>query len=263
MAKKFSQAVKGNRQQRQFLWKQRLFKLLASGVWRKLLVIGLLIGGWHLLQNTLGEHEVLPIQNVFIEGEFNFLSHEQLKQQAMPYVSGGFFTVNLEHLRNQLIILPWVENVSIRRQWPDSLQIRVIEKQPVAYWGEDQLLSSRAILFQPETLDKSMSIPKINGPEGQHEVMLRELARLQAWLADIGLRIRVLEQDARRSWNVTMESGMELRLGREMRHERVQRFASAYQIKLMKQVKQIRHVDMRYTNGFAVAWKQEKQGRGV
>lgn len=260
---KSSQAVKGNRQQRKSMWKERIGKLLSSGVWRKLVVLGLLVGGWQLLQSTLRELDVLPIENVYIEGEFNYLSHERLKQQAMPYVSGGFFTVNLEQLRSRLIILPWVEDVSIRRQWPNSVQLRVIEKQPVAFWGKDQLLSSRAVLFKPETLDKSMTIPKISGPEGQHEDMLRELGRLQAWLSDTGLRISQLEQDERRSWNVIMETGLELRLGRKMRHERVKRFTNAYQKQLMKQEKQIRHVDMRYTNGFAVAWKQEKQGRGV
>lgn len=260
---KISQAIKGNKQQRRSLRKERIARLIASRGWRKLLLLALLVGGWQLLQHTLRELEVLPIENVHIEGEFNYLSHEQLKQRAVPYVSGGFFTVNLQRLRNRLITLPWVEDVSIRRQWPDSLQLRVIEKQPVAYWGGDQLLSSRAVLFKPEILDTSMSIPKLNGPQGQHEVMLKELGRLQFWLADSGLRISELEQDERRSWNITMESGLQLRLGRTMRHERVQRFASAYQKQLMKQVKQIRHVDMRYTNGFAVAWKQDKQGRGV
>ncbi|MCW8956570.1 MAG: cell division protein FtsQ/DivIB [Gammaproteobacteria bacterium] len=260
---KTSQAIKGNRQQRRTLRNERIAKLLASGLWRKLLVLGLLVGGWQLLQSSLRELDVLPIENVYIEGEFNYLSHEQLKRRAAPYVSGGFFTVNLQQLRSQLITLPWVEDVSIRRQWPDSLQLRVIEKQPVAYWRDDQLLSSRAVLFKPETLDKPISIPTISGPEGQHEDMLRELGRLQAWLADSGLRIKNLEQDERRSWNVTMESGLELRLGRKMMHERVQRFAEAYQKQLLKQAKQIHRVDMRYTNGFAVAWKQDKQGRGV
>ncbi|MFW2373001.1 MAG: cell division protein FtsQ/DivIB [Gammaproteobacteria bacterium] len=260
---KTSQAVKGNKRQRKSTWKLRISKLLASGLWRKLMVLGLLVGGWQLLQNTLKELDVLPIENVYIEGEFKYLSHEQLKLKAMPYVSGGFFTVDLKRLRNHLMILPWVEDVSIRRQWPDSLQLRVIEKQPVAYWGVDQLLSSRAVLFKPEILDRSMSLPKISGPQGQHEVMFRELGRLQAWLAESALRIRKLEQDERRSWSVTMESGLELRLGRKMRHERIQRFSSAYQKQLIKQVKQIRHVDMRYTNGFAVSWKQDKQGRGV
>ena len=260
---KTSQAIKGNKQQRRSLRKERFTKLMANRVWRKLLLLAVLIGGWQLLQSTLRELDVLPVENVYIEGEFIYLSHEQLTQKAMPYVSGGFFTVNIEQLRKRLMALPWVEDVSIRRQWPDSLQLRVIEKQPVAYWGKDQLLSSRAVLFKPEKLDKSMSIPKIHGPEGQHEIMLKELGRLQAWLSDSALRISELKQDERRSWSVTMESGLELRLGRSMRHERVQRFANACQGQLQKQLKQIRHVDMRYTNGFAVAWKQDKQGRGV
>ena len=260
---KFSQAVKGSKQQRRSLMKERIAKLLTNRVLHKLVLLLLILGGWQVLQSTLRELEVLPVEDVYIDGEFKYLTQEELKQQAMSYVSGGFFTVNLHQLRKQLMSSPWIEDVSIRRQWPDSLQLRVIEKQPVAYWRDGHLLSSRAVLFKPEVLDLTMKIPNISGPDGQHELMLKELAHLQAWLADTGLQIKDLEQDERRSWNVTMESGLELRLGRKMMHERVQRFVNAYQKQLMTRVKQIRHVDMRYTNGFAVAWKQDKQGRGV
>ena len=216
----------------------------------------MLIAGWQLVQSSLSELDVLAIEDVNIEGELAFLSSEQMIQEVMPLVDGGFFNVDLTGIRSHLIALPWVEDVSIRRQWPNGLLLRVIEKQPAAYWGGDQLVSSRAVLFKPENLDRSMAIPKLIGPEGQHSAMLKELGRLQAWLADTGLRIEILHQDARRSWSITMESGFELRLGRRMRNERIQRFADAYEKRLMKQAQQVRHVDMRYTNGFAVAWKQ-------
>ncbi len=198
---------------------------------------------------------VLPISSVKIEGEFKYLDKDQLREQAMPVVDGGFFSVDLVAVRNVLIELPWVEDVSVRRQWPDQLLVRVMEKQPVVFWGKDAVLSSRGDLFSPgQTL--SENLPRMNGPEGLHSTMFKELARMQAWLLQTGLYIQEMKLDARRSWTLTMENGIELRLGRKNMYERLQRFASVYKNNFQSETRKIEHIDMRYTNGFAVAWKE-------
>ncbi len=198
---------------------------------------------------------VLPISSVKIEGEFKYLDKDQLREQAMPVVDGGFFSVDLVAVRNVLIDLPWVEDVSVRRQWPDQLLVRVMEKQPVVFWGKDGVLSSRGELFSPgETLNENL--PRMNGPEGLHSVMFKELSRMQAWLLETGLYIQEMELDARRSWTLTMQNGIELRLGRGNMYERLQRFASVYKNNFQSETRKIEHIDMRYTNGFAVAWKE-------
>ena len=173
----------------------------------------------------------------------------------MPVVDGGFFSVDLEAVRNELINLPWVEDVSVRRQWPDQLLVRVIEKQPVVYWGDESLLSSKGELFVPGKI-VSINMPHLEGPEGQHKTMLKELARMQAWLLETGLQIQKMKLDARRSWSLQMSSGLKLRLGRKQMHERLQRFALVYKNNLQSEKREIKHIDMRYTNGFAVAWKE-------
>lgn len=231
-----------------------LMAIIITSAWQKISVV-----------------EILPIEAVQIEGEFHYLSAKDLKQQAMPHVKGGFFSVDLKSIRDVLIDLPWVENVSIRRKWPNELSIRVIEKKPIAFWGKDGLLSSRAILFKPEKINRKLNLPQIIGPDGQHEFMLKELGRMQAWLAGTELYITKVKQDERRSWTLhlialtvektliaTKAAGLELRLGRENQHERLHRFAGIYKQRLKKQKKKIRHIDMRYTNGFAVAWQNQE-----
>ena len=218
-----------------------------------LLVAVIVVGGIQL-----SNIDMLPIETVKIEGEFNYLSKSKLKKHAMPYVRGGFLSVDLKEIRHAVVNLPWVEDVSIRRQWPNALSIRVIEKQPVAYWGDDGLLSSRFDLFKPERIDLNLNLPHMIGPNGQHGFMLQELGRMQAWLAGTKLVINKVMQDARRSWTLYMASGLELRLGRNNQHERMHRFVDIYKKRLLKNKQKIRHVDMRYTNGFAVAWQDQE-----
>lgn len=203
----------------------------------------------------LNMRTVLPISSVKIEGEFKYLDKEQLRKQAIPVVDGGFFSVDLVAVRDALIKLPWVEDASVRRQWPDQLLVRVMEKQPVVFWGEDAVLSSKGDLFSPgQVLNEHL--PRMNGPEGLHATMFKELARMQAWLLETGLYIREMNLDARRSWTLIMENGIELRLGRNDMYERLQRFASVYRNNFQSETRKIEHIDMRYTNGFAVAWKE-------
>jgi cell division protein FtsQ len=243
-------------------WREKAISVIKNTWLHRVTALSLIcIPAWFAYQN-LQTIDVLPIASVSIEGEFKYLSQKNLQQHALPYVTGGFFSVDLKKIRQVLLTVPWVEDVSVRRQWPDSLSLRVIEKQPVAYWGKNKLLSSRGDLFEPENIKINILLPELAGPENQHAMMLQELGRLQAWLIDTGLVIKKINQDARRSWTLYMVSGMELRLGRKNMHERLHRFVDAYSQQLSKQITNtksgmIKHVDMRYTNGFAVAWGQE------
>ncbi len=237
---------------------------LCTSLWRsKIFVTGMLVLAltvsymhWNLdAEFKQFVQRAFPVKSVQIEGEFKFLDKMRLQQQVAPVAEGGFFSIDLSDIRNRLIQMSWVEDVSVRRQWPDRILVRVIEKQPVVYWGRKGVISSKGKLFEPEN-KLSIELPQLTGPEGQHKMMLAELARMQAWLLETGLYIQQMQQDARRSWTLRMTTGLELRLGRMQLHERLHRFVSVYETHLKNEKREIKHIDMRYTNGFAVAWKE-------
>lgn len=233
-----------------------LLKKIAGILWKpKLILSAMAVAVIMTLHSWISVQEIWPVKSVKIEGEFNYLDKNKLRERALPSVNSGLLNVDLQQVRNTLIDLPWVEDVSVRRQWPEQIVIRVIEKQPVVFWGDNDLLSAKGKLFTP---DKKLEItlPKLTGPEGQHRLMLQELARMQAWLIETGLYINRMSLDARRAWTLKMTDGMELRLGRQQMHERLDRFVSIYKKRLATDQRKIKHVDMRYTNGFAVAWKE-------
>ncbi len=261
--RKSKQASINRIKKRNYQWREKLALLLGNAWLKRTLITCTFLGVIFWLQQIISFENILPIERVQIEGEFKYLLKEDLQQQALPHVRGGFFSVNLEQVRSAVIDLPWVEDVSIRRKWPDTLSVRVIEKQPVAYWNEKQLLSAKASLFEPENMKMINALPKLIGPEGQHEDMLQELSLIQLWLVTTGLVVDEMKQDARRSWTLKMTTGIELRLGRNNRHERIHRFVDVYSHYLIKQTEKIKHIDMRYTNGFAVAWKKELQSQGA
>ncbi len=259
---KSRQAVKGRRIKKRNISKvTNRLKDISIFLWRPKWISGAGVLMLLLLAyNNINLNKILPIQSIKIEGEFAFLDKAQLQSQVVPQVNGGFFNVNLNRVRDALIDLPWVEDVSVRRQWPNALLVRVIEQKPVVLWGDKGVISAKGKLFEPAQKPQ-LNLPHLSGPDGQHEVMLQELARMQAWLLETGLFIKNIELNARRSWILTMTTGMELRLGREQMHERLNRFVSVYKETLeaetlKKSGREIQYIDMRYTNGLAVAWKE-------
>ena len=251
------QAIKGQRTRKKKSGNiQSKLKVIAGVLWRPKFIAGVVIVFVSsMIYTKINIQQVWPIKSVKIEGEFNYLDKEHLRQKALPVVHGGFISVELEAVRDVLINMPWVDEVSVRRQWPDQLLVRVIEKEPVVYWGKNSLLSTKGKLFVPDKRP-SLAMPELTGPEGQHKMLLKELARMQAWLVETGLQINKMKLDARRSWILQMTTGLELRLGRKQMHERLHRFVSVYKTNLKNNKRKIKHIDMRYTNGFAVAWKE-------
>ena len=225
-------------------------------MWRpKIIVGGLVSVSLIMLGAKIDMDNILPIKSVKIVGEFNYLNKNKLQNHVMPVVNGGFFNVDLPSVRQKLLNLEWVENVSVRRQWPNQLVVRVIEKQPVVYWGKTGVLSAKGKLFNPYR-NLIGEMPVLKGPEGQHKIMLKEFSRMQAWLLNADLHIRSIDLNDRRSWVLSMNNGMELRLGRENMHERLNRFVTIYINDFKHTKNKIKHIDMRYTNGFSIAWKE-------
>jgi cell division protein FtsQ len=70
----------------------------------------------------------------------------------------------------------------------------------------------------------------------------------------------------RRAWQLRLNTGMVLELGREQAQERLARFVAVYPYSLASVQRTVNYVDLRYRNGFAVylpggvASSQARQG---
>ncbi len=230
---------------------RRWFRPLLWGV--------LVIAGWQLYQYMPAE--IMPIDNVKIEGTFVHLSGKEVQLQLKQALTGDYFTADLEAVRTALLSLPWVQDATIRRQWPSTLQIRIIERQAVAYWSDDSLLSDTGELFRPEHIAKEMQIPMINGPEGLHHKVWELFVALHTELSGLGLDVDRLELDERRSWSMLLSNGVELQLGRNETQRRIQRFVRVFSMQNAPKLDDIQYIDLRYPNGFAMKNKtsQEKE----
>ena len=210
---------------------------------------------------------VLPVTDIQVKGELNFINEEEIKVLVKKNVSGGYFTVDLSTIRDLLLQKPWVKNVSLRRKWPASINVFIEEQVPVAYWNNDAYLSENGEVFKPETIDATLNLANLNGPAGQHDNVWKFMNILYRETAMLNYDVVRLNLDNRRAWqlvlakNAGVESeNIEIKLGRFDTEKRLQRFVRILPALTIGQgikkndyvESKIKVIDMRYPNGFAV-----------
>jgi cell division protein FtsQ len=221
-----------------------------------LALVAVIAGGWYA--STSIEGDVVPIEHVRIDGAFTHLSQQDIKQQLASVLQQGYFSIDLDDVRQALLKMPWVQDASIRRQWPSGLSIRIEEKRAVAYWASNELLSDRGELFAPAELDASMALPRLQGPDGQQQKVWHVLVDLQQQLAAINMQVVRLTLDQRRSWSMKMSNGIELHLGRKQTERRLQRFVSVFAMHNAPDLTGVEYIDLRYPNGFAMHYNKKE-----
>jgi cell division protein FtsQ len=242
--------------------KRRAQRSRLARLWDSVQLWGLaltLVGGvtlttiWGL--QLLRDPQVLPVRVVGVEGEMRFLKPGQLERAVIQAVKGSFFSVDLHRIRAKLAELAWVDSVSIRRVWPDTLRVRVVEQQPLARWGEDALLNLRGEVFRPQPLPPFPQLAVLHGQTEDAISISREFQRIDTLLKTIGLELGRVRVDPRKAWLLHTRDGLEINLGRKQILPRLARFVRLYpQLEHSSQGRLMR-VDLRYTNGFAASWE--------
>lgn len=206
---------------------------------------------------------VFPVQRVSFEGEFHYVSPQQLERAMSKQVTGSFFALNLKDLEAAARTIPWVDEVSIRRQWPQTLHVKYTEHHLVARWGKDAWLTHSGELLHLPGHQSLTSLPQLHGPAGSESRLLDHHRRFTLPLKEVGLKTMSLTQNERGSWVAKLVSldqnmsavGFSLLLGKEQLDARLRRFVRVFAISLVGYADRLHAVDLRYPNGFAIAWK--------
>lgn len=211
--------------------------------------------GYHAWHDTT----LLPVKTVRVSGRLEYIDAEQLRRAVAAATHGNLISVDVDAIRDAVKALPWVYSVSVHRVWPDTLALAVVEQQAVAAWSHGGYVNAAGEVFDAGLRHVSAALPVFDGPADTAAVMTRTYYDTGAALAGTGLHIARLGLSDRRAWRVTLDNGIELEVGRRDRLSRLSRFARVYRATLSTMAKDIRQVDLRYTNGFAVRWKDHGQ----
>ena len=205
-----------------------------------------------------------PIRWLEVNGEFQRVSAEQLRASLSPEMDTSFFTVDMNGLEQAAGRISWVSGVEVQKIWPDTVTVTVKEFEPVAHWNRGELVSSEGEVFSVPEADELQGLPWLQGPEERLGDVLSTWVAIDQSLASLGLEVSQLILDSRGSWALELNNGTQVYLGRNSTEERLQRLLSSWDALMEEQEVPPRDIDLRYTNGFAVAWPEieEKKSRG-
>jgi len=200
--------------------------------------------------------ELLPIQKIRITGQFNELDTSHIEKQLRPHLGKGFFAVDIEHIQAQVLLQPWVSSVSIHRVWPNELSVRIVEKKAYARWDDRRLLSREGEIFEADA-GKFAALPLIQGYEGQSLAVLQRFKQTRQRLAANAVDIREYREDSKGALTLLLASGLKVSLGSDDLPRKLEQLLAVYDLHIRNRTAVIQHIDFRYSNGFAVAWKPE------
>lgn len=122
-------------------------------------------------------------------------------------------TIDLELVRKQLELLPWVREAKVSRVLPGGLQIQLTEREPFALWqkeGKVSLIDAEGVVITQRGLANYAQLMMVVGEGANAEIgALHQLLDQEPALAD---DVRTAVWVGERRWDLIFENGIRVKL---------------------------------------------------
>lgn len=112
----------------------------------------------------------------------------------------GLIDVNVDDRRTRLRTVEWVRDATVRRVWPNRLQVDVVERQPVAFLPVAAGVTGRfdsPVTFQPMLIDEDGAVLSVRGSVPRNLPLILGVRReedIERRRAGVRTMMRVLEE---------------------------------------------------------------------
>lgn len=212
---------------------------------------------------AFGEAGMFPVETLRVSGVLSRVTKEQVGAVVKPVVRGGWFAVDPKLVRTQVAQLPWVAQVEVRKSWPAAIEVRIVERDALARWGDTQMINKGGEIFDIGDVPEVQTLPKITGPDAMRHTLLAFFLQAEESLKPHRLSVSELNFSGAGGLLVRLSDGLIVKVGSTELDSRWQRFVLSYpQISAGQSDNPIAQVDLRYPHGLAVSWLPEADERG-
>lgn len=216
-------------------------------------VVGLVLTSRAKADNTAW----LPIKEVTFAGALRQVDGEELRRFASG-INGSMLRTDLNDIKTLLKQVPWVRDAEIRRRFPATIEVALEEHRALAKWNDvdgvqNGLVNTYGEIFEAEAEGDAQiaALPLLSGPKGSAKEVVDNYQRFKARLLAINQTPVAVVLSARRAWQITLDDGALLELGKAAVDARLARYVDAYPVVPALQLANAR-VDLRYQSGMAI-----------
>ena len=217
-----------------------------------------------------------PLKHISIQGDLQNAQPGQIRSAIAQVAATNILRIDVVKAAEAVQSVPWIEEATIRREWPDTLVVYVNERVIQSRWNDELWLDH---LGTPVRLpvDTGRDLPHLKGPTNSAQEILAQYRTWQSSFSKQGLDITTLEMSGRNSWKIeflrasnatdersasgdadVVANDIEVVLGSINPQLQVERFLWLYREVLSPVDEWIESVDMRYPNGISVRWVDGK-----
>lgn len=176
--------------------------------------------GWIAAQTGLAFHALLEatartglaVDDVLVAGRHNAPRESLLRALGVRHGS-PILAVDPAAAKARLEALPWVRRAEVVRRLPSRLDVRIVERVPMALWqhqGQLAVVDLTGHVIERRDLRRFAGLPLIVG-EGAPEAAQGMLEAIEAE-PDMAARVIALVRYGDRRWNVRLDNGVDVKL---------------------------------------------------
>ncbi len=201
-----------------------------------------------------------PPATIYVDTQNLSATQYQVLQQVMSQQQvSSFFTSDLQALRDIVTSFAWVDQVSVTRDWQRGIVIEVLPKQAVAHFGTERLVDAKGAVFVPadSTELNRTQFATLQGEISQAPVIMQQMQQINDWYAPLDMQVTDIILSPRMTWLVNFDNGLRIVVDNENTAQKLLSLSQLLGNQLSSRRADIQAVDLRYKNGFTIAWNPD------
>lgn len=191
------------------------------------------------------------VEKLELVGSFEYVKKQDVLNQLEGVYPQGYVALDVQEIYERLIEMPMISSVDVEKIWPDTLKINVHEEQPIAIWNKSSLLSQAGDIL-PVSFE-NLALPSLEGSGDSSRLVMQHYQLFNKWCKRHGLNLVGLTKSTS-GWLIQEQTGLKIWLDGANAMSGLRQLESVID---QFQFTRISSIDLRYEQGFAVAWKEK------
>ena len=195
----------------------------------------------------ISDYFVYPIEEVEITTTVSNYDTEKVNDIVVPIYGQDLLSVDLSDIKRSIRSDDWIRDVEIKKSFPDTLEIIIIPQQPFAIYNSKIMMMDGTVIEAPSLpIDLPIIIDHTNDSQSSMNTMILTGKLLQK----IGLDIKKVEiHESLIKVSTSTNMLISDRVNYEVNLNRL--VITFHDLKKLFK-REIKSIDMRYSNGFAI-----------